>query len=507
MMMSRVILNAVLGYVSQKYKGRELLVNMAWQISEPMRETYEMMSQKDLEANLSEFLQEKRYLIVLDDVWGNQVWDELKGALPCGMKGSRILITTRNKATALYIDPNSNPHDLRLLDKEKSWELLYKKIFMTRKTNLDVAKMKQLGINIVARYEGLPLALVEIGELLAREEKSQIDLLKVLQSENHNLSRFPERCLQTLALSYYQLPNHLKWCFLYCSIFPANYEIPTQKLLRLWIAEGFIHPSDGRTQQEVAEEYLEQLHHRSLIQSVNLRSDGSIKSCRVPQFLLEVAVLNAKKANFLDFYTGLDCECPTEARRVGIHSAIIPPIFSISGLRTVLLFGKYTDILEISKLDCIGDLQLIRVLDLECVQLSEVPHAIGKLIHLRYLGLKQTCLKDVSSVIGKLQNLQILDIGYNSIEVLPPTIFDLQSLQVLDARCNQIKELPLTISKLCNLKTLDIRCNQIKELPLTMPEIRNLQTLDVRRNFITIISSKIATRVRQLYMDQGVTIW
>ena len=41
-----------------------------------------------------EYLQEKRYVVVFDDVWEINFWGEIEHALPDNMKGARIMITT-----------------------------------------------------------------------------------------------------------------------------------------------------------------------------------------------------------------------------------------------------------------------------------------------------------------------------------------------------------------------------------------------------------------------------
>ncbi|PHT44448.1 hypothetical protein CQW23_13606 [Capsicum baccatum] len=57
----------------------------------------------------------KRYLIVLDDVWDITTWDDLTRPFPEAKKGSRILLTTRQKEVAFHGMGNSNPPNLRLL--------------------------------------------------------------------------------------------------------------------------------------------------------------------------------------------------------------------------------------------------------------------------------------------------------------------------------------------------------------------------------------------------------
>ena len=60
-----------------------------------------------------------------------------------------------------------------------------------------------------------------------------------------NVDVFP-----ALRLSYSFLPSHLKRCFAYCSIFPKDYEFEKEKLILLWMVEGFLHESEGKKTME-----------------------------------------------------------------------------------------------------------------------------------------------------------------------------------------------------------------------------------------------------------------
>ena len=71
--------------------------------------------------------------------------------------------------------------------------------------------------------------------------------------------------MDILELSYQQLPNHVKPCFLYFAAFLVGKEILTYRLKSAWIAEGFIEMQDdenGRL-ENAAETYLNDLIARS----------------------------------------------------------------------------------------------------------------------------------------------------------------------------------------------------------------------------------------------------
>ncbi|PHT77981.1 hypothetical protein T459_16033 [Capsicum annuum] len=72
---------------------------------------------------------DQRYLIVLDDMWDIDTWDELTRPFPKVVNGSRIIFKTRQKEVAFHGKCNTDPLNLRLLSSEESWELLEKRAF------------------------------------------------------------------------------------------------------------------------------------------------------------------------------------------------------------------------------------------------------------------------------------------------------------------------------------------------------------------------------------------
>ncbi|KAK7844446.1 putative disease resistance rpp13-like protein 3 [Quercus suber] len=82
-----------------------------------------------------------------------------------------------------------------------------------------------------------------------------------------------------LALSYNDLPFHLRPYFLYLRLFPKDYDILVRRLLHLWLAEGFVKQTPEMTPEDTMEIYLEELVKRSMIQISKQTRDGSPKTC------------------------------------------------------------------------------------------------------------------------------------------------------------------------------------------------------------------------------------
>ena len=79
------------------------------------------MTDDELKIILLENLEHKSYLLVLDDIWKSEVWNEVSAAFPNNSNGSRILITSRIKVAALHassvndIIPPIPPYELPLI--------------------------------------------------------------------------------------------------------------------------------------------------------------------------------------------------------------------------------------------------------------------------------------------------------------------------------------------------------------------------------------------------------
>ncbi|RVW87147.1 putative disease resistance protein [Vitis vinifera] len=436
-------------YVSQDYRAGELLHEIGEKILRIEKGRLAMMNRQHLEERVSTVLRKKRYLIVLDDIWETEVWDDLKTLFPDLMNASRVLFTTRIRDVAIHADPRSATHELHFLNQAQSWELFLKKAFPMEGDSVTCPpELERLGTQIVAKCGGLPLAIVIIGGLLSRKRKYPV---------------------------YNDLPYYLKPCFLYFGLFPEDLEIPVGKLVLLWIAEGFVQQRGEESMEDVAEDFLEELVDRSMIQVAEKRYNGKIKMCRIHDLLRDLAMSEAKECKFLEILdsTNIDTSVTTRARRISVHSSLEEYMklrHPNPHFRSMLHFSRCEESLRREQWKSLFEsLKLLRVLDLERVQTHALPKEIRELVHLRYLGLRRTGLQRLPSSVQNFCNLQTLDIRAT------------KTLSTVSIYGNQW--IPDLLGKLTNLRKLGIHgyfASQTEALSRCLVKLSNLQNLQLR---------------------------
>ncbi|XP_059640749.1 disease resistance protein RPM1-like [Cornus florida] len=431
--------------VSPSFKMKDLLIDMIQQLKGSVAQEMERMNTERLMYIIHEFLQGKRYLVVLDDVWDIPFWEDMNNALP-NSYGSRIMLTTRSNdiASPSCGEANHNLYTLNPLSSEDSWALFCRKVFGR---NPCPPELVELSRSFLQRCEGLPLAIVAIGGVLATKTKTFEEWRKLDSSlEFGSLSNnvMMKGINDVLSLSYNHLPYYLKICFLYLSIFSRNQEIECMRLIRLWMAEGFVQVSQGMTIEEAAEEYLHQLINRSLIQVATATEDGRFKTCRIHNLFFEYINFKKRGENIAAIASQENMRWPDKIRRLSIHNTSIDVQQSkqyFSKLRSLFMFGV-TDPKSMSSLPKLlnGGLRLLKVLDMRGASLETLPNEIFQLFHLRYLSLRGTKVKKLSSSIENLQNLQTLDLKDTYVTELPVQIQKLRGLRHLLAyRYNMVK--------------------------------------------------------------------
>uniref|UniRef100_F6GYF5 Disease resistance RPP13-like protein 1 n=1 Tax=Vitis vinifera TaxID=29760 RepID=F6GYF5_VITVI len=245
-----------------------------------------------LQEKLKNEMKEKNFFLVLDDVWNEKSprWDLLQAPFSVAARGSVVLVTTRNETVASIMQTMPS-YQLGQLTEEQCWLLLSQQAFKNLNSNA-CQNLESIGWKIAKKCKGLPLAR----------------------------------------------------CFAYCSIFPKDYVFDKEKLVLLWMAEGFL---DGSKRGEAVEE-LEGLQQNQIS-----------KEIRHSSYVWKTLKAFKKVESFLDIYS----------------------------LRTFLALSPYSD---------------------RCRYLVDLPTKMGRLINLRHLKINGTNLERMPIEMSRMKNLRTL---------------------------------------------------------------------------------------------------
>ncbi|PKU61648.1 Putative disease resistance protein RGA4 [Dendrobium catenatum] len=134
----------------------------------------------------------------------------------------------------------SGIHHVNPLSEEGSWDMLRRQLFSKQEEEL-ANDLKELGLKIVNKCEGLPIAIKVIAGVLVTKERTRKEWQIFLKNYAWSSSElFDEQIRRALRLSFEDLPSHLKQCFLYFSLYPEDAELDLEEFAPLWVAEGFI---------------------------------------------------------------------------------------------------------------------------------------------------------------------------------------------------------------------------------------------------------------------------
>ncbi|KAJ6354278.1 hypothetical protein OIU76_003178 [Salix suchowensis] len=199
-------------------------------------------------------------------------------------------------------------------------------------------------------------------------------------------------------------------------------------LIRLWIVERFVEEKQGLTMEEVAEEYLNELVNRSLIQVAEMNHFNRVKKCRVHDLMREIILLKSREDFLVMIANGTRISKNEKVRRLSIHenSEEVQSDMRFPYLWSFLLFSSHHYFEHGFR-----NYKLLRVLNLDRAPFSCFPPELVELIHLRYLSLRRTMIRELPESIRKLKYLEILYLKGSNVSSLPTGITQLTCLRHL----------------------------------------------------------------------------
>ncbi|XP_068669636.1 disease resistance protein At4g27190-like [Aristolochia californica] len=348
--------------------------------------------------------------------------------------------------------------EMKPLSELDSWVLFESKIGDVISKN---PKLRLIGEDIVMECKGSPLAIVTLGSTLTKQEEQYVwkDVLRRLRSSDPTkLDGIMSNVFSAIKVSYDYLGDKgMKFCFLFCSLFPEDHNIDLQDLRVFGIGEGFLRGEGDLLQAKVK--------LRSYIKSLKdcgLLLDGDYSNhVKMHDVVRDTAryIASEKGHGFIEKtrkgltdWPKLENEehCKQLSLIENDEIAALPDSPKFPQLRTLFLTGCF-GIKHIPDNFFLGMSTLVN-LDLYRTRLVMLPQSISSLTSLRTLRLPNLHTLDVSS-LRMLKNLEIL-ISRNMVTA-PVELAELTNLKVLDLRCMYLESIPANVlSKLHRLEEL-----------------------------------------------------
>ncbi|KAL5560135.1 hypothetical protein UlMin_036346 [Ulmus minor] len=444
--------------VSQSFKLEELLKKIIHQLFDSIKQPHPQGAQSndshELKKIIRDFLRDRSFLVVLDDVWELQSWDALKYAFPDHNNGSRLLLTTRSTDVA-----STSTRDFIICN-----------FCLKMNRNPCPSHLETISRNILKRCVGLPLGIVAISGVLSSKDINKTEdwnvVYRSLGAELEGNVKL-QSVKRILSLSFNDLPCNLKSCFLYLSLFPEDSTFKNYEIVRLWIAEGCVQEMKGRTLDEVGESYFNELLNRSLVQLARVHPNKDINRFKIHDLVREIVLAKAEDQNFAAIVSAKNPRVPEKIRRLSMCTPLenLRGDYNFSRLRSLLFFPLEDDSASSFSMSAFfnGGLRLLKVLDCKNFpNLERFPEGITKLYNLRFLSLEGTEVTSVPPSIGKLRNLETLNLIETHVEELPEQILKLRRLRHIrvsrsffnDGRLDKYAgfKAPLGIEKLTSLQ-------------------------------------------------------
>ncbi|VAH25567.1 unnamed protein product [Triticum turgidum subsp. durum] len=390
-----------------------------------------ILDERQLINKLRDLLQNKRYFIVVDDIWDTTAWGIIKFALLDNNLGSRVITTTRLHQVATK---TGDVYKLEPLSHKLSEELFYT-ILSDGKGKCPYDQPSEVSKKFLQRCAGVPLAIIAIASLLRDKPMENWSMLYNSIGFGNGYNKDIDDMRRILMFSYDDLPYHLRPCLLHLSIFPEDALIMKDTLIWMWVAEGFVHEEPGIGLFEIGERYFNDLVNRSMLLPVEQKQDNAIDACRVHDMVLDIICLLSKEQNFVTILdsNGKYSSSQSKARRLAVQTRDEEQHNHLVNKSMPKLRSCYASMCHISMMPSLSCFQVLRVLDMKNCKFLENCHLehLGKSHLLRYLSLENTNISELPKDIGDLKFLQTLDLRNCKIKGLPQSTSLLRKLKCL----------------------------------------------------------------------------
>ncbi|KAL4633290.1 hypothetical protein ACB092_04G112700 [Castanea dentata] len=430
----------VMAVVSQNQDNRKIQGEIADMLDLKLEEYSSLARAERLKNRITNG---KSVLVILDDIW--DALDLEAVGIPYGGQHNRckILLTSRSEDACNQMK-SQEIFKIEVLSGEEAWNL-----FREMAGNCaDTPNLRPIAKEVAKECGGLPVALVTVGRAL--ENKSEFEWSAALQQLKNSIPKnilgLDSKVYSSIELSYdYLKSDEAKSCFLLCCLFPEDYDIRIEYLVRYGVGQSLLAKIDN------VGEARNRVHAivKNLKRSFLLLDSKKEESVKMHDVVRDVAISIAENHGFL--------------KETYEHSAISLASEKLERYPDGLVCSK----LELLQLLCSANtLQMLpanlfkgmtrlKVLSLIGISFPSLPESIHVLQNLRALHLNHCKLRDVSA-IGALRKLEILSLLYSDIKELPRDMGNLSHLKVLDlSKCLALQRIPPgLLSSLSHLEEL-----------------------------------------------------
>uniref|UniRef100_A0ACD5ZG95 Uncharacterized protein n=1 Tax=Avena sativa TaxID=4498 RepID=A0ACD5ZG95_AVESA len=333
--------------VSRRQSAKEILTSILRQVK-PKATSLELeASEQEVISELRQYLDMKRYFVLIDGIWSKWAWKVINCALP-NNSGSRVLTTTciMDVGRSCCSYPTDLVYQMEALSKENS-RILFLSRTITLKEEEKWDGFEDDLDDMLEMCGGMPLAMnVAASLLLSSKSKALAEWRMTGKSIQYSISEWMTKILQ---MSYADLSLPLRSCFLYLCVFPENYAITKDHLIWLWGAEGFIPKTGEDCLWVTGERYFNELISRRLIQPVFTCDDDQAVGCTVHTVILDFVRSMSREENFATRATELNSSpfpCDT-IRRFSLDcgkedevGTLSTKSVHLSSMRSLTVFGK-----------------------------------------------------------------------------------------------------------------------------------------------------------------------
>ncbi|XP_044361545.1 disease resistance protein Pik-2 isoform X2 [Triticum aestivum] len=412
---------------------------------------HDNLDERQLINKLQGLLREKRYIIVIDDIWETKTWEIVRCIFVHNNLGSKIITTTRIHEVAAKA---GEIYKIKPLSHALSEELFCTRLFYGR--NVCTSDQPEEAYNkILQKCGGVPLAIITIASLLVGKPVEVWSKVYNSIGFGHEDNEDVDNTRKIVLFSYYALPCHLRTCLLYMSQYREDSYILKDSLISRWVGEGFVQEEQGAGLFEIAERYFNELVNKSILQPAEILHHGIISHCSVHDMVLDMVRLLAKEENFLTI--------------VDSHEQQTYPVYR--NIRRLAIRNK-------NRLVDTHMPQFLRVLSLaggiSYIDTTNHLERLGKLVHLRYLGLAQMNIHELPKEIGDLKFLHTLDFLEVRLQELPQSVGQLSRLKCLWLEATNTR-VPDWIGNLTSLEMLCV--NSVEDSSNFVNEIGKLAEL------------------------------